>query len=524
MSAPARWSRGVRRAKKLVRRYLAPPHRATPPAEPASPRDIVRRWQRLRQTGEGARADELLRSAVAREGSTHPGFTTGLFEELVLAEAWPEAIEMWNRSGMTLTSPDVTPKIAGLLTRAHRAIDDLRVATDIAEAGLDRWPDGTILRKELAKVRSRTTDWAAAIRIAGDRTAALSGASVRSLGALAGDDGPIEGWVPGGPAGRTTVAIVVDGTTVTTTHAGAVPANGTSDARPFSLRCDQVLEYLGDGNQLSVTADDAPLLLPGGGTVATFLPGYPSRVDELRERLEAGHVFNKRGGLRAGHTPESKHRTIELYRAVGALVEEVAGQTCTPFYGNLLGAIREQDFIAHDVGGFDMGYVSEQVEGAAVRDELVRVAHRLLDEGYHLVLEPWSFAVRERRNDRMFVDLNVGRFSSTGELQLSFGWRYAPVTDVDGYRRLREATLASETVPVPGCAEAVLEQCYGPRWTTPDQGFDIGHRLRREPELLLTRTELLTIVEHRPTHARIATEMGPDGAPIPWQGAAPVTR
>lgn len=508
----------LRRLAKAARlRVRARRSRATsPPTGVVSRPDVVVGKPRTSQRHD--RSETALRAALDH-APTDPQLLVRLTEVLVLQEAWEEAIATWGRSQLALSAPQVTAETAGLLARAHRALGRLEASAEVAAAGLARWPDGTILRQELAKVRTLTTDWTSAVELASPVEPTPAG-QVTSLGALAGEVGPIEGWVTATKTGTTTVAVEVDGLAISTTHArdADADADDLGTRRPFSLRCDQVREYLGDDARLRVVSGGVPLALLDGGMTATFRTGYPNRVDELHARLAAGHVFTKLGSLRGGHTTTGKQRTLALFRDVAEVVAAVTGQTCTPFYGNLLGAVREHDFIVHDVGGFDVGYVSGLTDGGEVRAELVRVGQALLDAGYHLVLEPWSIAIRTSSTARIFVDLNVGCFIPTGELHLSYGWRYPPVTDEVAYRRARQAPLAGEAVAVPGNAEAVLEQCYGPRWRIPDQGFDLGHRLQRDGDLLLSRADQEAVVDHRPDRARIATVLGPDGEPVPWPG------
>jgi hypothetical protein len=383
------------------------------------------------------------------------------------------------------------------VARSHRALGQHHDAIAVAEAGLARWPEHPRVELELAKSRAILTDWRTVLRPAAEPPLDTAGAgTVTSLGPLRGEDGLVRGHVP--PTGAPLpprVTLQVGGTDVVSTE---VDAEGR-----FSLSCEQLVEFLGEGDVLQVVADGRPLPLPGLGLAAEVRTGYPSRLPTLRARLAGGAVFTKFGQLRPGYTPARKRRTLELVDEVAALVAETTGRTCSPFYGNLLGAIREQDFIAHDVGGFDVGYLSSHHLPDAVRAEFVAVCRCLLDRGFHLELEPFGALVRRTAGDRIFVDVNVAWATPVGELRLAYGWRYDPAAEVDRVEAPRDTFLAGRLVTVPGDAEAVLHQVYGPGWATPDQGFEVADRLRRDEAFLLTDRERETLRAEAPDQVTV---------------------
>lgn len=418
--------------------------------------------------------------------------------EAARAAAWVEAVTAWAGADETVRG-QADPITVELVARSLRALERFEEAITVTEAGLTRWRDHPRIELELAKSRAATTDWSSALRPA-DRPHAGPEAcpgAVTSLGPLLGEQGQVRGTVEAvdGPL-PTEIELRVDGTTVVTTAA---------DARGrFALACGQLREFLGDGDIIEVVRSDGrALALPGLGTAAQVDTGYPSRMAALRRRLAGGAVFTKFGKLRPGSTPTSERRTFELVDEVARVVGEVTGRGCTPFYGNLLGAVREQAFIAHDVGGFDLGYVSSRRDPLAVRAEFSQVCRRLLDGGYDLELEPFGAMIRRRAGDRIFVDLNVGWTNEAGELGLAFGWRYDPQARSDAIEAPRDTFLAGRLVQVPGDAEAVLHQVYGPGWATPDQGFDLDHELRRDERYLLTPDELADLAKHAPERVHI---------------------
>jgi hypothetical protein len=411
---------------------------------------------------------------------------------------WATAIAAWE-SAPADARDAADPVSVELVARALRATGRHADAIVVTTAALARSPGHPRVELELAKSRAATTDWSRAWSPATPVSSPPPGpGAVTDLGVLVGGTGVVRGQL--GPA--------VPHPAEVTLHLGTLPVvtSWTGPDGGFSLSCEQLLEFVGDGDVLRVTVDGAPLALPGLGDAAVAWPGHPSRVEALRARLEGGAVFTKFGQLRPGYTPARVRRTLDLVDEVAAVATAVTGELCTPFYGNLLGAIREQGLIAHDVGGFDVGYVSRHREPEAVRAEVVEVGRRLLDAGYHLELERFGVMVRREPRDRIFVDLNFGWSTAAGTVGLAFGWRHDPPARVDRFRAPRTTYLAGRLVPVPGDAEAVLHQVYGPGWAVPDQGFELSRELRRDAAYLLTDADRLALADHAPDRVRLLGE------------------
>jgi hypothetical protein len=397
------------------------------------------------------------------------------------ANDWEGVLAAWTTAD-DRTRAEADPITRELVARSLRALDRHHEAIEVARAGLERWPSHPRIELELAKSRTAITDWSCIWHPVDVGTAAHEAGEVVSLGALAGHAGVVHGRVAAAPGPLTPeVALRVGGTTVATTAT-------TTDGR-FSLSCEQLLEFVGDDDVLTVEVDGTPLPLPELGPAAQARTGWPSRLPALRERLDAGAVFTKFGQLRPGYTPARKRRTLDLVDEVAAVVVDVTGRGCTPFYGNLLGAVREQDLIAHDVGGFDVGFVATAVESERVRAEVLEVARALLEQGFHLEVEPFGLLVRRAPGDRIFVDVNYAWSRPDGTLGFSYGWRHEPPARAERFVAPRDTFLAGRLVTIPGDAEAVLHQVYGPGWSVPDQGFEVTAELRRDEGFLLTEDE-----------------------------------
>jgi glycosyltransferase involved in cell wall biosynthesis len=464
---------------------------------------------------EADRALDVLRRGMA-EHPDDDGLRVRLAELRVLREEWTAATDAWEEVRDLVAHH--TALTYALLARAHRVAGDHVGAHEVAAAGAERFPKDADVQAELGKARAHAVDWARAAAVASPpavlREEVDVAGTVTDLGFLAGRDAALEGTVAPRFGRAPIVALRVNDKPIALTHA-ATPAPG--EPGRFSFRCDAMLEYLGDGDLVTVDCERVPLSLEGGGTRVVVATGYPSRAAYLRELVSSGHVFTKFGRLRQGNISSRKQRLLELFEEVSEVVAEEIGVPCHPFYGNLLGAVRENDFIKHDVGGFDMGYVSRRSAADEVRAEFLGLCRALLDRGYELRLEPWGVMVREHPTDRYFVDVNFGWFTEDGELQLSYGWRYPPVTDRVAYESPRSCPVGGRLVPIPGNAEQVLEQVYGPNWPIPDQGFDVDAKLQRSFDHLLRIEEMEALLASHPDRVRIYDVLDETGQAVPYE-------
>ena len=467
--------------------------------------------QAYRHDGRLHSANEVLNRALGQ----HPGdhrLRARLVELLGLRREWQAGVQEWRALHEENVAEDaLTASTYRRVARAFREIDQPSAAFEVASDGLRRWPRDQRLDDELHRSRALTLKWAAAMIVTGTvpESEEDRGGVVTELGFLAGEAGPVEGDVRLGSGDAPRVALLLNGHELAATFASPAP-DGAPVGR-FAINCSEVLDYLGDGDVLTIESEGAPVLWPEGGTRLVVVPGHESRSRELFKRLKAGHVFMKFGRLSQGHTPESKRGILALYADIARLIEGELGYTTYPFYGNLLGAIRDHDFIGHDVGGFDVAYVSGHDQPEQVRGEVTTIARLLAAHDYYVQLHPHSLYVRRSRNENHFVDVNFAWFNPNGELNMSYGWRYEPVTDRDGFYRPRQGAIFGELVPVPGNAEAVLGQLYGEHWAIPMQGFDPVAGIVRDDRYLMTRAEMEALEAEEPDRIRVRTVLTPSG-------------
>jgi glycosyltransferase involved in cell wall biosynthesis/tetratricopeptide (TPR) repeat protein len=449
--------------------------------------------------------------AIERGLEQHPGerqLRLRLSELLGLRRDWEGCVETW-LSLAEVTQDDLSSISHVRAARGLRLLERPHEAVEVAEAGVRRWPDEQRLEEELLQSRSLTVDWAAAIRETGEGAAA-AGDRITDLGFLAGGAGPVEGEVTLRAEHASKVSLLLNGREVAATYASPDAEGGGGRGR-FSLNCRDLLDHLGDGDVVTLTTHGEVVQTPGGGRRLEFSPGHASRGELLFEKLDDGYVFMKFGRLELGNTPGRKRAILEAYDLVASLFEEELGYTLFPIYGNLLGAVRDHDFIEHDVGGFDVAYVSRHEDPAGVRAELVDICRMLASRRYHLELKPWGIYVRRTRGAKAFVDLNFAWFNPAGELNVSYGWRYPPVTDRERLHLRREGAIFGHLVPVPGNAEDVLEQLYGPDWPIPIQGFDPDAGITRDDRYLLSREEMEALEAEHPDHVRVRSILTAEG-------------
>lgn len=143
-------------------------------------------------------------------------------------------------------------------------------------------------------------------------------------------------------------------------------------------------------------------------------------------------------------------------------------------WGTLLGAIREGDFIAHDVD-VDLAYLS-----AASTDFEILEEHELIVR----VLAGRGLRVQQHSRGQMHVDMAAGNGPARGDafnLDLWTTWtrdgRYYHYPDIKGELAaaqvvpLRRHAFRGHAVLVPACSEALLAQFYGTQWHVPDAAY-----------------------------------------------------
>jgi tetratricopeptide (TPR) repeat protein len=459
-----------------------------------------RMFERLADVHLAAGSFERAEDALQRGLSAHPSsgrLHLGLADTFSRMSKWDAATEHWEQVPDDLRATASVWASIGL-ARAYRLTGNPREANAIARRAAASQPGNDQLEREIELCRPFYFEWSRCLVSADElpRDGSTPAGIVESMGFLVGGVDPLVGRVTSYDMESPEVCLCINGLTVASTL--AADPSGPASGKAFSINCADSLEYLGDGDIIQVVTEGRPVTLPEFGAAAIVEAGLPSRFGALEGKLRQGYVFTKFGRLRPGHTDESKREMLDFYEEVSSLIERSTGLTVFPFYGTLLGAIRENDFIAHDVGGFDMVVVCEGAEPADVKAEFAEIRRLLLERSYHLKPDPWGVMVRRQREDNMLLDLSYGWFNAADEFNVSFGWRFAPVRGRERLTTHRVCRLADRVVSVPANAEEVLAQLYGPQWRVPDQGYPVQGNLKRDMSYLMTEAAVCVLRERHP--------------------------
>ena len=405
------------------------------------------------------------------------------------------AVMHWEKVPRTLRATADIWTVTGV-ARAYRLTGNPQAAYRLARQSSGSGADDELLQDEIRLCRPFIIDWPGSLSSAESVTSGGKAGEVTSMGFLHGGSEPLTGWVSSPENGPVSVDLLVNDHLIASTLAAS--NTGPSQRLTFSINCADLLQYIGDGDVVRVSSNGNRIALPELGDAATVECGEKSRFDGLKDRLREGFVFTKDGRLRPGHRAESKRAVLDLYDEISSVIAEGTGQPVFPFYGNLLGAVRENDFIAHDVDGFDILYLCMNNQPGAAKSEIAHVCRLLSEKGYDLRIEPYSVMIRRLFADEIFVDMNFGWFTDSDELNVSFGWRFTPTRGRAGFVASRHCQIADRQVRIPGNAEDVLRQLYGAGWRVRDQGFAARKHLIRDERFLLDESELRSLAPDKP--------------------------
>ena len=289
------------------------------------------------------------------------------------------------------------------------------------------------------------------------------------------------------------VTLYVNDIPIVTTHSHGAGKTGGR----FYLRCHELVDYLGDGDRISLRdAAGACLVIGKDALTHVVSNGRTSQVEALKARLAQGDVFSKFGRLSRGWTPARKQAVRRLFEAVADELKRGFDHDLMPAYGNLLGAVREGDFIVHDAGMFDTKYLSRHADPAFVVDEAFHVVTHLANAGFIVKgAKSCTVYITSPADRSVALDFSWAWFDPEGDFDISVGSRFRKSRDRAGYDNSTTAFLGDWPVQIPGNAEEILFQLYGENWRIPDQGLRTGQRLTRNERYLFSEAQLAKIFE-----------------------------
>lgn len=420
---------------------------------------LVQEAERRLRAGQPERSQEIL-EALTQRPPTAPGVARGLAQAFHVIGQNEEKAGRW--------------EAAALAYERAIALDDRRHS----------W------RGRLAKVAAKAPSWT--ISRMGSDAAGVVAPPAKSA---------VTGWVPAGGDGR--IIFRLNGTEIADTVASREVLLGGRRFLEFRRRLQDLWSYAGAGDELSAEHAGRPLPIIGSGERYAFA-GEHSRADELLGMLSDGYLFNKYGRLRQSIRLDDawQRMMFDLFFRLRKDLDEF-GVQLFPFYGTLLGAVREHDFIGHD-NDFDTVYISRQATPMAVRDEFRAMCAFLLDRGYSLRVKTTHVWVKAPEAGREYaetyahkIDIFFSWFDEDGHFQTSYGHHGEELQKASEFFELRTERLGTREVPVPVNSEQILTQLYGPGWRHPDPGFS-----HFSPTRVMHREFLLRLGEANEAHWR----------------------
>jgi hypothetical protein len=288
------------------------------------------------------------------------------------------------------------------------------------------------------------------------------------------DKANISGWVevPHG-AQPPMVSLFVDALQVDSTFAvDAGERHASGDVRVFRFPLEDLWDFVGPGNRISVRLGTRRLPIAGHGMYGVPDEAGASSVEELRRRLDTGEVFSRSGALQLSKSLDVDWQAavLKLYARLRAELQQAVGADAFFMYGTLLGAIRENGFIGHDLD-FDSAFVSTHHDAAAAARDLQKTAFALIDGGYAVRAGATSLQIADPAEPGVRINLFHLYFDESGALQFPHGIAGTGTLTESDWAGVREVEFAGAAGLVPAEAEAVLEHVYGAGWRAPNPGF-----------------------------------------------------
>jgi tetratricopeptide (TPR) repeat protein len=259
--------------------------------------------------------------------------------------------------------------------------------------------------------------------------------------------------------------------------------------------------------ELTVTTPSGRALSARGSGTALRLE-IPHGSGQLLDELRDGATMNKKGVISATEEGlrERQSAYLELYADLRRFFAEELGKPLMLMYGTLLGYHRDGDLIPGD-DDFDAGYISDEHDPIAVKEETKRVIATLVRAGYLVSFNRRGRLFRAQRGDGELPELHIDLrplWFEDGDVWVHNHASF-PAT-VDHFLPVETGTLRGVEVDVPRDTDHFLRGHYGPGWKVPDPGFvyhasDVDPRIREN-----LGKALITPPEYRELLAQLEAE------------------
>lgn len=305
-------------------------------------------------------------------------------------------------------------------------------------------------------------------------------------------------------SGADSVDLYLDGT-----HLRTVNVNREGRKLKFNLTIKRsTLALMPRESRLEArTPEGLSLKGPGGATYLDLT--IPHGNGRLLEIIAGGGALSKKGTIKLSPA-EVRHRQdrdLEIYSQVREFFGDHLGRPIFLMYGTLLGYHRDGDLIPHD-DDFDAGYVSDQSDPIAVKEETKDIVVELVRAGFTISFNRSGrlFRVQLDRNatDGCHVDVHPMWFQN-GNV-----WVHNVVSlpaSRDDFLPVVDGKLRGTVVSAPRDPEVFLRGNYGPGWKVPDPGF--RYYVSADPAVQRNLDKaLISVSEYRELAQRIHREVG----------------
>jgi hypothetical protein len=181
-------------------------------------------------------------------------------------------------------------------------------------------------------------------------------------------------------------------------------------------------------------------------------------------------VFGQKGELQLSKKLDTawQRDVLAQFDRVRALLRSAHGYEAFFMYGSLLGVVREDGFIGHDLD-FDSAYVSTMTDGPAAAAELRDIARTFIEHGYAVGSRLTHLHITDPGGTR--IDLFHLYFDAAGTLCFPFGVAGTGAITAAEWQGTTEQPFSAGTAVVPVIAQRMVGHIYGADWAQPKPGF-----------------------------------------------------